>query len=38
MTDEADTAEARKRLPKTPLFRLVPVMDREIAQEEIDSQ
>ncbi len=38
MTDEADTPEARKRLPKTPLFKLVPVIERDIALEEIESR
>ena len=38
MTDSADTAEARKRLPKTPLFALVREIDMAIAAEEMEKQ
>lgn len=34
MTDAADTAEAVKRLPQTPLFKLVQEIDRDLAEEE----
>lgn len=33
MTDAADTAEAAKRLPSTPLFKLVQEIDRDLAEE-----
>jgi hypothetical protein len=35
MTEDADTAEARKRLPTTPLFRLVSEIDHELARRQI---
>jgi len=35
LVDAADTDEARKRLPKTPLFLLVDEIDGELAEEEI---
>jgi hypothetical protein len=36
MVDAADTTEARKRLPKSPLFTLVDEIEGDLAQEEID--
>lgn len=36
MTDAADTPEAAKRLPTTPLFRLVQEIDRDLAAERRD--
>jgi hypothetical protein len=38
MTEAADTPDARKRLPRTPLFELVPVIEGELYQEWRDSQ
>lgn len=38
IVDAADTAEARKRLPTTPLFGLVDAIEFELRQEEIDAQ
>jgi len=35
MTDAADTTEARKRLPDTPLFHLVSEIDMDLAAEEV---
>jgi len=34
LTNAADTAEARKRLPTTPLFRLVTEIDFDLAEED----
>jgi hypothetical protein len=36
MTDSADTADARKRLPKTPMFNLVKQIDMELAAEALE--
>jgi hypothetical protein len=33
MTDAADTPDAAKRLPQTPLFKLVQEIDRDLAGE-----
>lgn len=35
MTDGADTADARKRLPRTPLFRLVTEIEAALVQAEL---
>lgn len=37
MSDDADTAEARKRLPKTPLFGLVKEIEFGLRRQEIDA-
>ncbi|HXG56672.1 MAG TPA: hypothetical protein VNJ03_14945 [Vicinamibacterales bacterium] len=36
MTDAADTSEARKRLPQTPLFQLVKEIEFALVRGEID--
>jgi hypothetical protein len=38
MTDAATTAEARKRLPRTPLFSLVSEIELELAAEELKNK
>jgi hypothetical protein len=38
MVDAADTAEARKRLPSTPLFALCQQIEMDLAQEAIDKK
>lgn len=38
MVDGATTADARKRLPRTPLFELVKEIEFALAHEEIDGQ
>lgn len=37
LTDAADTAEARKRLPRTPIFEWVTTIEFALAQEEMDA-
>jgi len=38
MTDAADTADARKRLPQTPLFDLVKAIEFDLAHREMHEE
>lgn len=38
MTDAADTSEARKRLPQTPLFEMVKDIEFALADEEMQAR